>query len=855
MKTLSFPIAGMHCASCAGNIEKKLKKIPGITKASVNYAAEKGYVECDEKVSNTDIKDAVSSLGYTAYFSESGKNTSGGSNRLRHLEGGRMDSFQVEESKNPDELKLKELATLKTKIIISAILSTLIFFGSFPEWFNPIFNFQFSIFNLLSNPYTLFLLATPVQFWAGFEFYKNTIPALKNRTAGMDTLIAIGTSAAFLFSVLTAFFPQKLQQFGVQPATYFDTSSVIITLILLGRFLEARAKLHTSDAIKKLLSLQAKTARVLRYPKTPGVPYYAQPQGLKLQELDIPIDQVQKGDIIRVRPGEKIPVDGIIIDGSTSIDESMVTGESMPVEKKKDSRVYGATINKTGSFLFQADKVGAETLLSQIIKLVEEAQGSKAPIQRLADIISSYFVPAVLMLSIATFILWYDFGPAPVFSFAFVNLIAVLIIACPCALGLATPTAIMVGTGLGAQNGILIKDAESLEIAGKIKAVMFDKTGTLTAGHPQVTDFSFMPAPSSVEGDKLEELGDKLKLHKPKDVSYEDYILSLVYSLEKHSEHSLSGAINEFIENLPHPNPLLVGEGNWVRSYEIKDIQAIEGHGIKGVVKTPRMVSQRVYPGRDSSEVEETEILVGNKKLMEKEKIMRCAELDKKGELWAQEAKTLAYVAVDGKNVALFAIADTLKPDAKEAVLQLKQMGIAAYMITGDNQQTAAAIGKLAGIDSDKIFAEVLPQEKEKIVQELKSEADSKKITTASSKTIAFVGDGINDAPALASADVGIAMGQGTDIAIEAASIALLNRNLTAVPAAINLSKKTMRTIKENLVWAFGYNVILIPVAMGILYPFTGWLLNPALAAFAMAASSISVVGNSLRLKGFKLKI
>lgn len=773
-----FTIRGMHCASCVRVLEKSLSRVSGVSEANVNLATEKATVSFDPSISTlSDLSDAVSSVGYKAVFADD-------------------NTPKVEQPTSQDEFKLHELKVLKTKVIISAILSTFIFLGSFPEWFG---NLPF-----ISNLYFLFLLATPVQFWAGSEFYKNTIPAFRNRTAGMDTLIAVGTSAAYLFSVLTAFFPGQLAAFGIKPATYFDTSSVIIALILLGRFLEARAKLHTSDAIKKLLSLSAKTARVV----SDGSPRFAVEAG---KEIDIPIEEVKKGDVIRVRPGEKIPVDGVISEGASSIDESMVTGESMPVEKKAGSRVYGATINKTGSFLFKTDKVGSETLLAQIIKLVEEAQGSRAPIQRLADVISSYFVPVVIMLAIATFIIWYDFGPTPVFSFAFVNLIAVLIIACPCALGLATPTAIMVGTGLGAQNGILIKDAESLEIAGKTKAVIFDKTGTLTAGKPQVTDFSFM--------DKLEELGDKLIPQKPKDISYQDYILSLIYSLEKHSEHSLSSAITEFAKEK-------------AKEVKTEEVQAIEGHGIKG--KADRLT-----------------IFIGNKKLMEKEKVMRCAELDKKASQWSNEGKTLAYVAINKKNVALFAIADTLKPDASEAAESLKKMGIDVYMVTGDNIQTAQAIGKLAGIDQDKVFAEVLPQEKEKIVQKLKQSTTNDQRPT----TIAFIGDGINDAPALASADVGIAMGQGTDIAIEAAGIALLNRNLTAVPAAIKLSQKTMRTIKENLVWAFGYNVILIPVAMGILYPFTGWLLNPALAAFAMAASSISVVGNSLRLKRFQLKI
>ena len=491
------------------------------------------------------------------------------------------------------------------------------------------------------------------------------------------------------------------------------------------------------------------------------------------------------------------------------------------------------------------------------------------------------------MLSIVTFVIWYDFGPVPSYSFAFLNFIAVLIIACPCALGLATPTAIMVGTGLGAQHGILIKDAQSLEIAGKISAILFDKTGTLTAGKPKVTDFSFMDqieeAAKHLEGGRMDSFQVK--------GSVQDYILSLIYSLEKHSEHALSGAINEFIKKKTDslkdtsdgdPKGLLRGG---VTEMKVEDIRAIEGHGISGKVTLRHPGGSRM----DSPGVEEVKVTIGNRTLMEKERVIRCSELDKKGEQWAKEAKTLAYVAINGKNVALFAIADTLKPDAKEAVRRLKEMSIAAYMVTGDNQQTARAIAKEAGIDEDKVFAEVLPQEKEEKVKHLKKNAlvletgDEEKgkrqacppkrsfacvdvnheanlsgggtRKLISNSVVAFIGDGINDAPALAAADVGIAMGQGTDIAIEAASIALLNRNLTAVPAAISLSKKTMRTILENLTWAFGYNVILIPVAMGVLFPLFGVLLNPALASFAMAASSISVVGNSLRLKRLKLKI
>jgi Cu+-exporting ATPase len=700
--------------------------------AAVNYGSEQAAVEFDESATNLEtLGKSVESAGYKAVISS-------------------------EKSKNPDEIKEEakkaELADLARKVWMAAIVSVFITLGSFPEWFGT---------TPLANPIILFLLATPVQFWAGWGFYQATWSGLKNRAAGMDTLIAIGTSAAFGYSALSVF--------GLTAATYFDTAAVIITLILLGRFLEAKAKAHTSDAIKKLLHLQAKTARVVRGGK----------------EIDVPIEEVKVGDVIRVRPGEKIPVDGKITEGTSSIDESMVTGESIPVDKKVGDMVTGATINKTGTFLFQAMKVGDETMLSQIVRMVAEAQSSRAPIQRLADVISSYFVPVVLMIAVATFVIWYIAGlPAQ----AFVTMIAVLIIACPCALGLATPTAIMVGTGRGAEHGILIKNAEALETAHKISIAIFDKTGTLTRGEPKVTDIDY--------NDGIDNMG-----------LTKDEIQSLVVSVEANSEHPLSQAIVAFFKLIPT---------------KVSGFAAVEGFGVKGTIGKRNVV-------------------IGNKKLMEQEKVMRCAELDKKAVGWANEGKTLAYVAVDKKNVALFAIADTLKDEAKDMVAALKRMKIDVWMITGDNEPTAKAIAKLAGIDN--VLAQVLPQDKAAKIKEFKGKGG----------VVAFAGDGINDAPAIAAADVGIAMGTGTDVAIESAGVTLLNKNLMSVVTAIKLSKATLSVIKQNLFWAFAYNIVLIPVASGLLYPVTGWLLNPALAAFAMAASSISVVGNSLRLKGVRV--
>lgn len=767
MKT-SFPIIGMHCTSCAKNIERALKKTPGVDDANVNYGSEEATVAFDPSVSNLGhLGDVVENLGYKAILT-------------------------AQSNKTPDQLKeeakKKELADLKVKVVVSGILSVFIVLGSFPEWFgSALSSLSYQLSATLTNPFVLLALTIPVQFWAGWSFYQATWSGFKNRTAGMDTLIAIGTSAAFGYSTLITFFGAQLNALGFPQTMYFDTAAVIITLILLGRYLEAKAKAHTSDAIKKLLHLQAKTARVLR--PDPSRP--EQREGPQYVEMDIPIEDVRVGDIIRVRPGEKIPVDGNITEGASTIDESMVTGESIPVDKKVGDIVIGATINKTGTFLFLATKIGSETMLSQIVKMVAEAQSSRAPIARLADVVSGYFVPIVLMAAVATFVIWFDTGT---FTQAFTNMIAVLIIACPCALGLATPTAIMVGTGRGAEHGILIKDAEALEIAHKTKVAVFDKTGTLTRGEPKVTDAIF--------------LGN------------EAFVKNAAAALEKNSEHPLSKAIVGYLGTLGHLGTL-----------QVKNFSAIEGFGVKG-------------------EVDGRPILIGNKKLMEKERVILSPELDKKANTWMTEGKTLAYVAIEKKNVALIAIADTIKTEAKEMVDALKRMGVAVWMITGDNEVTARAIAKQAGIEN--VLAGVLPAEKAEKVKGLKSSPYLPKHPNHPN-VVAFVGDGINDAPALAAADVGIAMGTGTDVAIESAGITLLNKDLRMVASALKLSKTTLSVIKQNLFWAFGYNVTLIPVAMGVLYPITGWLLNPALAAFAMAASSISVVANSLRLKGVKI--
>ncbi len=726
----------MHCASCVTILERSLKKVEGVSQAVVNLATEKATVSYDpSKVKDEHLQSAVANVGYEARISEEGRTE---------------DQEQKE--------KQQELRDLRIKVSVSLVLGGLILWGSFPGLMqtSPAF---------LQIFWVQLLLATPVQFWAGFGFYRATISALRHRTANMDTLVALGTTVAYGYSAFVTLFPQLVTSIGINPMPYFDTAAIIIGLILLGRYFEARAKAGTSEAIKKLIGMQAKTARVVRDGK----------------ETDISINEVMIGDIIRVRPGEKIPVDGVIVDGESSIDESMVTGESIPSDKAKGDTVVGATMNKTGSFTFRATKVGEETMLAQIIKLVQEAQGSKAPIQRLADLVSSYFVPIVIMLAIGTFVVWYLFGAAPVLTFALLNMVAVLIIACPCAMGLATPTAIMVGTGKGAEHGILIKDAESLETAHKINTIIFDKTGTLTNGKPEVTE--------------VVSTGSLSK----------DDILKLAASIEKGSEHSLAESIVKSAETK-----------NLALS-KVDKFQAIPGHGVEAVVDGQR-------------------IIFGNKRLMDRESVDIKAVIDQISTM-ESEGKTVMMLAISNTLTGLIAVADTIKTSAEEGLAELQKLGIEVVMITGDNERTARAIASQLGIN--RILAEVLPDQKEAEVRKIQAEG----------KKVAMVGDGINDAPALAAADVGIAMGTGTDVAIEAADITLINKDLKSVAMAITLSKQTMGTVKMNLVWAFGYNIILIPVAMGVLYPFFHILFNPIFASVAMATSSVSVVTNSLLLK------
>ncbi len=766
----TFPIKGMHCASCVRVIERAVKKVDGIIDCNVNLATEQATITYDKnRVTKEHIAEAVKNVGYRAVVDE-----------------------EIKSVEEQEKDKQKELHELRNKVIFSLLFGGLILWGSFPGIMN-------TAPEILKDSLLQLLFATPVQFWAGWEFYRAALAAIRHRSANMDTLVAIGTTVAFAYSAFVVVFPQIPKSIGIEPIPYFDVATVIIGLILLGRFFEAKAKGQTSEAIKKLIGLQAKTARVVRDGK----------------ELDIPIEQVVIGDIIRVRPGEKIPVDGVIIDGESSIDESMVTGESIPVDKAKEDIVIGATFNKTGTFTYKATKVGQESMLAQIIKLVQEAQGSKAPIQRIADLISSYFVPIVLMLAIITFVVWYVLGPSPSgespLLFALLNTVAVLIIACPCAMGLATPTAIMVGTGKGAEHGILIKDAQSLEIAHKINAIIFDKTGTLTKGKPEVTDIISLPVIARSETTKQSSTGSPRFTR--------DDILMFAASIEKGSEHSLAEAIVKYAREQK------------VDTDTVTKFQAIAGLGVEGIISDKK-------------------VFFGNKRLMERERIEINNLVQETIEKLESEGKTVMMLAAsprhsehseESKLIGLIAVADIVKESSKTAIKTLRKMGIEVAMITGDNQRTAQAIARKVGID--RVLAEVLPEQKEAEVRKIQAEG----------KKVAMVGDGINDAPALAAADIGIAMGTGTDVAIEAADITLINQDLQSVAQAINLSKKTMRTIKLNLFWAFGYNIILIPVAMGVLYPFFGLLLNPIFASVAMASSSISVVSNSLLLKRFKI--
>ncbi|MBU3142485.1 heavy metal translocating P-type ATPase [Clostridium sp. CF012] len=738
----TMKIEGMTCASCAKAVERATRKLAGVTEANVNYATEKLIISYDpSKVKIIDIKKAIEKAGYKAIEEET-----------------TLDADK--------ERKEKEIKLLWKKFIISAIFTVPLLYISMghmmglplPDFVNPMMNPEVFALSQL-------FLTIPVII-AGNRYYTVGFKALVRRSPNMDSLIAIGTSAAVLYGI---FATVKIIYGDTSYAMdlYFESAAVIITLITLGKYLESVSKGKTSEAIKKLMGLAPKTAIVIRSGK----------------EIEITIEEVEVGDIIVVKPGEKMPVDGEVVEGTTSVDESMLTGESMPVEKNAGDKIIGASINKNGTINYKATKVGKDTALAQIIKLVEDAQGSKAPIAKLADVISGYFVPIVITLAVLAGLGWYFIGgESEIFSLTI--FISVLVIACPCALGLATPTAIMVGTGKGAEYGVLIKSGVALETAHKIQTIVFDKTGTITEGKPKVTDVVVING-----------------------IAQND-LLQLAASAEKGSEHPLGEAIVK---------------GATEKGLEFKKLdffKAIPGYGIE--VK-----------------IDGKNILLGNRKLMMDSKIS-LAELEKISDELAGEGKTPMYIAIDSKMAGIIAVADTVKASSKKAIEKLHEMGIEVAMITGDNKRTAQAIAKQVGID--RILAEVLPQDKANEVKKLQAEG----------KKVAMVGDGINDAPALAQADIGIAIGSGTDVAMESADIVLMRSDLMDVPTALQLSKSTIRNIKQNLFWAFGYNIIGIPVAMGILHVFGGPLLNPMIAGAAMSLSSVSVLTNALRLKRFK---
>ncbi len=732
-------IEGMHCASCVSRVEKSLRALPGVVEAVINLNLEEARVTyVPEMVDTGQMKKAIQDVGY----------------QMAEGVGDVAEDWEEQRWLNAyRKLKLKLIfaASFTIPILIISMLNILPFLNSLSREIRWLI---------------LFLLTTPVMMFAGSQFFTAAWKALRHFSADMNTLISVGTGSAYLYSTVTTFlpslFPSSLQH------VYYDTAAVIITLILFGRLLEARAKGRTSDAIKRLIGLQPKTARIIKNGK----------------EEDIAIEDVKLGDRILVRPGERIPVDGIVQEGYSSVDESMITGESIPVEKNSGDKVIGATINKTGSFTFVASRVGKDTMLSQIVRLVQEAQGSKAPIQRLADIIAGYFVPVVILLAMITFIIWMVLGPFPQLTYALIAFISVLIIACPCALGLATPTSIMVGTGKGAELGILIKNAEALETAHKITAVLLDKTGTVSEGEPVVTDVVTFNGFSR------------------------DELLQLAASVEKASEHPLGEAIVKSAADCQ------------IKLLATSDFRAMPGQGVSAMVANHQ-------------------ILVGNVKMLEENGIA-LDPIARLHEQYADEGKTPMYTVKNKQVAGIIAVADPIKTDSAEAVARLKKMGIKVFMITGDHPKTARNIAKQVGIE--EFYAEVLPDQKAAYVKKMQDQG----------YVVAMVGDGINDAPALAQADVGIAIGTGTDIAMEASDITLISGNLSEVVVALELSRATMRNIKQNLFGSFFYNSMGIPVAAGILYPFFGILLSPMIAAAAMAASSVTVVSNALRLRRFK---
>ena len=805
---VEFPIVDLDCASCVQTIERVLRGLEGIQQASVNFATGKAHVVYDPaQISLAEMQHAVKKAGYTVggvktrigiknlhcascvtFIEESLRATPGvihanvnivtqeadveyvaGETTLAQLRAaieavGYQTETEAKETtpEDAEEASRKaEYRDLRHRFTFASVLAAIVLLLTFGKYLPLLRDIPQQVTFVI-----MFVLTTPVLFWSGSRFFIGAWSAFKHRSADMNTLIALGTGAAYLYSTIATFLPGLLPE-GLREV-YYDTTAIIIALILLGQLLEARAKGETNEAIRKLMGMQAKTARVVR----------------NGEEIDIPIEEVLVGDIVIVRPGEKVPVDGVVTQGQSTLDESMITGESIPVGKGLGDDVIGATINKTGSFRFQATKVGKDTALSQIIQLVQQAQGTKAPIQRLADVISGYFVPVVILIAIWSFAVWFIVGPDPQLLHALVTAVTVLIIACPCALGLATPTSIMVGTGKGAENGILIRSAEALETAHKLDTIVLDKTGTITRGQPDLTDV--------VVNGKFSETD----------------LLRLAASVETVSEHPLAEAIVRGAKD----------KGLALTTPE--DFEAIPGHGVTATVE-----------GRA--------LTLGNLKMMAQIDASLDG-LETQAQRLADEGKTPMYVAVDGQAAGLVAVADTVKEDSRAAIAHLKKLGLEVVMITGDNQRTADAIARQ--VDVDRVLAEVLPEDKANNIKMLQREG----------KVVAMVGDGINDAPALAQADVGLAIGTGTDVAIEASDITLIKGSLKGVAVAIDLSKATMRNIKQNLFGSFIYNSLGVPVAAGLLYPFFGILLSPIIASAAMALSSVTVITNALRLRGFK---
>ncbi|MFN7991832.1 MAG: copper-translocating P-type ATPase [Candidatus Micrarchaeia archaeon] len=816
MKKITIPISGMHCASCALNIERRLKRLDGVHSANVNYATNRATVEFHEaKVGPGNFKEVIEGLGYNADLPDESERKGAATMQLHvigmdslHCAGivegalkktpgvgkielnfslekavisydksktdfGRVkkaivaagyDAELVEAGEDVDREALsreKEISALRGRVAYSALLTVPVLLLALPEMLGGLFPIVYPGFLVANMALLQFLLATPVLY-LNRDFFARGARGLINMSPGMDSLVALGVGTAYLYS-------SAVGLGAIAGNVYFETAALLLTFIVLGKYLEAVAKGKTSEAIKRLVGLQPKTARVMKGG----------------EEAEIPIRDVVVGDTIVVRPGEKIPVDGVVVDGASSVDESMISGESIPAHKIKGDVVIGATMNRTGSIRFRATKVGSDTMLAQIIRLVEDAQGSKAPIQKLADIVAGYFVFAVIALAASAFIYWYFIAGQPLL-FAVTILVSTLIIACPCAMGLATPTAVMLGTGKGAENGVLIKDAESLELLHQADIIAFDKTGTITKGEPAVTDL--VP----------EGIGQK-------------ELLAMAASAEKFSEHHVAKAILEKAKAMK------------VKAEDPQKFDAVAGFGLVASVGGKR-------------------ILIGNAALMKREGVEISGPVQKKAHALELEGKTVVIAASEGKVSGIIAIADTIKETSKKAMGELQGMGYETVMISGDNERTAMAIAKQAGID--RVLAHVLPEDKANEVKRLQSEGEK----------VVFVGDGINDAPALAQADVGIAIGAGTDVAIESGGVVLVKSDLRDIVTAIRLSRYTMGKIKQNLFWAFAYNAIGLPVAMGVLFPFTGFLLSPVIAGAAMAFSSVSVVSNSLLMRGFKAK-